>query len=512
MNHYCMYLRKSRRDIEAETYGSGETFSSHEKQLTELANRLGIRVDKIYKEIVSGDTIAARPQMQQLLQDIENGMWQGVLVTEVERLARGATIDQGIISQVFSLSHCKIITLSKTYDPDNEFDEEFFEYGLFQSRREYKAINRRQQRGIQQSVRDGKWVYNKVPFGYRRIKLENQKGYTLEVVPEEAELVKFIYDTYEQKKAGYTVIAEKLTEMGVPARYNDHWSLSTVKDILTNPVYIGQVRRGYKKTEKRTQNGELISSRPRRSYGEYDVFPGLHQAIISEEQFLRVQEMFASHPSHPVGKKLEIKFPAAGLVYCKLCGSKMVRRPNDKAATLIMCRNKQCPNIAGDEEAIVNKILESLRDYLEELKTNNITVKQTSKKSSIEKSLEKLNTEQEKLTQQLDRAYELVEQEVYTIELFQERSQKIKADILSVNEKIAALQTELDKESKLVELRESYIPRLENVLDIWDTVSPAEQNKLLYDVVDRIEYLKTVRSRKGPKDNFELDISPRIPL
>ena len=63
-----------------------------------------------------------------------------------------------------------------------------------------------------------------------------------------------------------------------------------------------------------------------------------------------------------------------------------------------------------------------------------------------------------------------------------------------------------------MELRESYIPRLENVLDIWDTVSPAEQNKLLYDVVDRIEYLKTVRSRKGPKDNFELDISPRIPL
>ena len=190
--HYCMYLRKSRKDQEAEAHGAGETLANHEKELSALAARMNIKVDRIYREIVSGDTIAARPQMQQLLQDIENGLWDGVLVTEIERLGRGATIDQGIISQVFSLSGCKIITLNKTYDPNDEFDEEYFEYGLFQSRREYKAITRRQQRGTIQALTDGKWVYNKPPYGYRIVKLQQEKGYKLEIIPEQAEIIKLI--------------------------------------------------------------------------------------------------------------------------------------------------------------------------------------------------------------------------------------------------------------------------------------------------------------------------------
>ena len=92
---------------------------------------------------------------------------------EVERLARGDTIDQGIVAQTFKLSCTKIITPMKTYDPNNEYDEEYFEFGLFMSRREYKTINRRLQRGRVASVKEGKYVGNKSPYGYTRMKLEH---------------------------------------------------------------------------------------------------------------------------------------------------------------------------------------------------------------------------------------------------------------------------------------------------------------------------------------------------
>ncbi len=95
---YCIYLRKSRTDAEAEARGEGETLARHEKALLELAKRLHLNVTEIYREIVSGDTIAARPVMQQLLSAVEQGVWEGVLVMEVERLARGDTIDQGIVA------------------------------------------------------------------------------------------------------------------------------------------------------------------------------------------------------------------------------------------------------------------------------------------------------------------------------------------------------------------------------------------------------------------------------
>lgn len=131
---YAIYLRKSRADIEAESCGEGETLARHEKTLLSLGKKMGLQIGQIYKEIVSGETISARPVMQQLLCAVEQGVWEGVLVMEVERLARGDTIDQGIIAQAFKYSDTKIITPMKVYDPQNEFDEEYFEFGLFMSR------------------------------------------------------------------------------------------------------------------------------------------------------------------------------------------------------------------------------------------------------------------------------------------------------------------------------------------------------------------------------------------
>ena len=143
---YCIYLRKSRQDLEAEARGEGDTLARHRRTLTELAEARSLPVGAIYEEVVSGDTIAARPQMQRLLQEVEAGQWRGVIVMEIERLARGDSIDQGIVARAFKYSETRIITPFKTFDPNNEYDEEYFEFGLFMSRREYKTIRRRLKR------------------------------------------------------------------------------------------------------------------------------------------------------------------------------------------------------------------------------------------------------------------------------------------------------------------------------------------------------------------------------
>ena len=193
---YLIYLRKSRADIEAEQRGEGETLARHERSLLDLAGRLKLNIVDIYREVVSGETIAARPVMQQLLTEVESGLWAGVLVMEVERLARGDTIDQGIVAQAFKFSGTKIVTPSKTYDPENEFDEEYFEFGLFMSRREYKTINRRLQRGREASIKEGKYVGSISPYGYDKVKLERDKGFTLAPNPDQAPIVRMIYELY----------------------------------------------------------------------------------------------------------------------------------------------------------------------------------------------------------------------------------------------------------------------------------------------------------------------------
>ena len=128
--------------------------------------------------------------MQQLLTDVEQEMYSGVLVIEVERLARGDTMDQGLVAQTFKFSDTKIITPTKTYDPNNEFDEEYFEFGLFMSRREYKTINRRLQQGRRAAANEGKYLAGRPPYGYEKVKIPNDKGNTLKPIMEQAEVVR----------------------------------------------------------------------------------------------------------------------------------------------------------------------------------------------------------------------------------------------------------------------------------------------------------------------------------
>ncbi len=167
---FAIYLRKSRKDLELKEY---DVLERHRRILLDFANSRNIPINKedIYEEVVSGETIQDRPVVQQLLKKIEAGYYKAVLVMEIERLARGNTIDQGIIAQTFQLTNTLIITPNKTYDTNNEYDNEFLEFGLFMSRREYKAITRRIQAGRIQSVKEGNFIGSVTPYGYDKEKL-----------------------------------------------------------------------------------------------------------------------------------------------------------------------------------------------------------------------------------------------------------------------------------------------------------------------------------------------------
>ena len=192
---FAIYLRKSRKDLELKEY---DVLERHRRILLDFANSRNIKINKedIYEEVVSGETIQDRPVVQELLKKIEAGYYKAVLVMEIERLARGNTIDQGIIAQTFQLTNTLIITPNKTYDTNNEYDNEFLEFGLFMSRREYKAISRRIQAGRIQSVKEGNFIGSVTPYGYDKEKLKGTKGYKLIPNQEEAENVKLIFKLF----------------------------------------------------------------------------------------------------------------------------------------------------------------------------------------------------------------------------------------------------------------------------------------------------------------------------
>ena len=289
---YCMYLRKSRKDLEMERLHPGSTLLRHESVLRSLADSMSLPVLKIYREVGSGDTISGRPVMKQLLSEVEQGKWEGVLVMEIERLARGDSIDQGIVTRTFQYSGTRIITPYKIYEPENDFELEYFEFSLFMSRREYKTINRRMQAGRLASIKEGKYVGNIAPYGYDRIRLPDRKGFTL-CPNHESPAVRLIFSLYGEKSF---TISEVVGELNRSRTYHPRkapvFTYSSVHDILDNPVYIGKLRWNYRKTSPKLKDGILTAHRPRQN--DYLIVQGLHHALISEDLFFTVQKRL--HP------------------------------------------------------------------------------------------------------------------------------------------------------------------------------------------------------------------------
>ena len=512
---YAIYLRKSREDIESEKYGEGETLARHEKILTTLAEKRNLHISKIYKEVVSGETISERKEMQKLLKDVENEKWTGILVVEVERLARGDTADQGIVSKAFKYSHTKIITPVKTYDPDNEFDEEYFEFGLFMSRREYKTINRRLQRGRELSCQEGKFVGNIPPFGYDRIKIKNAKGYTLSINQYEAHIVKEIFRLYTFESNTISSVAKQLNDINLKPRISDKWTISSVKDILDNPTYIGKIIWNRRKQKKKTKNGDVIISRPRNQ--NYSIYDGLHEPIIDIKTWKLVQEKRKQN-APKVKHNNVIQNPLVGLVFCEKCGKPMQRRPyakTEKPASLI-CSNPKCDNISSKLYIVENKIIEALKIWLQNykldynLKYNSIT----ESNKLIEKNIINAKKELAKEKIKLNKIYNFFENEVYSKTEFLNRSKAIKNNIKSLEKNLNSCNELLNRNTKTQNEKSLEISKLENIIDLYNKLEIAEdKNILLKSIISKVTYLKIEKAIKKNNDptNFELHIYPKVP-
>ena len=243
----ALYLRRSREEEDSPE----ETLDNHRDMLNAYAKKNGIAIAEKYEEVASGSSLFGRPQMQKLLNACGTGRFEAVLCMDIDRLTRGAMSEQGLILERLKSTETKIITPNKTYDLNDELDETFSEFKTFMARQEYKMITRRMQTGTKKAVSDGYHVFEP-PYGYRRI-YDDRRHPTLEIVPEEAENVKLIFDLYANQGFGSEIISQKLNLMGIKPRKHDRWSRNSVRYVLKNPTYAGKI--AYNRT-KWTMTGE----------------------------------------------------------------------------------------------------------------------------------------------------------------------------------------------------------------------------------------------------------------
>lgn len=508
LKKYAMYLRKSRVDLELEAISKEETLARHKAMLFALAERKGISPSQItiYHEIVSGDSIDERPEMQRLLSDVHKGMYDGVLVAEIERLARGNTRDQGEVADAFTFSDTKIFTPVKDYDPNNEFDQEYFEFGLFMSRREYKTIRRRLQTGKEQAVQEGNYILPEPPFGFDIVKESRKNRYLVEK-PEESKYVKMVFDWYTEDRKPTSWIAKQLTLMGVPTRRgNKDWSRATIKDILFNAHYIGKVSWGHQQTikEKDQTTGKVVKKR--KSNFAPTLYEGKHDGFISAEQFWKVRDIYGSQA--PAKLNTELANPLSGILVCHSCGRAInyIAFSDNRVSRLHHPRGLhtcKMKSISADvvTEALTNTLKAYITDFqikLENGDTNTEADRQLQVIASMEAELAK----QERMKKRMFDSWE-ADDGTYTREEFLERKGMYTRTIEHLQKEIA----EMKKHTPAPVDYKEQIFNFHAMLDCLNSpdLNARAKNDFLKEFIEKIEF-DTIDLGRGKGAEAVLDV------
>lgn len=487
----CVYLRKSRAE---EHMSLEETLSRHKKALLEYAEHYGYAVAPadIYEEVVSGESLFARPQMLRLMEAVSAGKYEAVLCMDMQRLGRGGMYDQGFILDTFKESQTLIVTPERIYDLTEEMDEQAAEMETFLSRGEYRMITKRLRRGTLQSVQNGAYMANP-PFGYRKTRVDRLP--TLEIVPEEAECVRRIFELYAAGN-GCTRIEEAVNAMGYRGRRGSRFSRNTIRLILDNPVYIGKIRWGRTSTVKSGVGAErrkkVICNAPEK----WTLIDGRHPAIVSQALWdavaARRKSRYFSVDSHHVAS------PLAGLVYCAKCGRRMNLQGKNKGVAYLLCPTKGC--CAGTKfEFAEQAVLQQLQEMAEELELD-LQQAALPDMSHLESMGERLQEQQIRIESRRSRLYTLLEDGTYTKELFARRMALVAAE----EERLKSAAAAVAEDAAQLRRQRKRLQQLKTVLACYQAASLAGRKALLQSILSDIRYTKEKKTK--PAD-FALSIT-----
>ena len=489
------YLRKSQSDDPLLTVE--EVLQKHETILDEWdMKHLGALVPEQnrFREVVSGETIKERPEINKVLRLIESPKYKAVKIVEPQRLTRGDLEDIGRMMKLLKHTNTYVITPERMYDLRDEYDWNAFEAELKRGNDYLKYTKKILNRGRLLSVSQGNYLGSKPPYGFNKIWVMDgkRKCPTLEENKEQADIVRMIFDMYVNKDMGRPSICNYLDEMGVKPPAGKYWSKEGLKDLLENVHYIGKVRWNWRKTITIVEDGEIKKTQKKSKIGEYLIYEGKHEGIVSEELFQAAQEKQGrNHRAKPTTK---IRNPLAGLLYCH-CGRAMSLRTYknkgvERSAPRLLCDDQaRCGTGSCLYEEMIERVVEILEECIEdfEIRLSNDTGDSLKLHAKLIKSLEqKMKDLQAKELSQWEQQSHPDESQRMPPHIFKQLNEKLLQEKEEVQQALCkayeSMPESVDYEERLHRFKDALEALKDPVADI------EKKNKLLKACIERIEY------------------------
>jgi site-specific DNA recombinase len=403
--------------VSTEEQREGQTIDSQIAELEQFVQANGWEIADIYKDEGWSGSILARPALDRLRDDASKGLFDTVLINDVDRFARDVS-HLGIVKRDLERSGVQVrfrklpAEQSPTYNLMVNILGSFAEF-------ERELIIDRTRRGRRHKVEvRQQFLGGNAPFGYRYIpkdRVAGKEGY-LEIIPEEAAVIRQMFAWVDRDGLSAMKVVKRLTDMQVPPRRGgDHWGKSSVLRILRTETYAGvwhynkfegcepkkptrivKYRRSFKASLRRRDKSEWIPV----------VLPD-HLKIIERDQWERVQHQLDRNIVFSL-RNTKHEYLLRGLVKCGGCGARYVGDPNHGTFYYrCVARCKKLPAIRETlldgriweavEEAILNPriMIDQLAALYGHRKTDD--VKQDTEQQDIEAMLIGIDKEEERI-------------------------------------------------------------------------------------------------------------------
>ena len=507
------YLRKSQSDDPNLTVE--EVLEKHEKLLDDwsITNLGGKTPEKNkFREIVSGESMTERPGLQQVLRLIESPKIKAVKIVEPQRLTRGDAEQMGKIMKLFKFSATLIITPYRIYDLRDQYDWDAFEMELRRGNDYLNYYKNIQRRGRLLSVASGNYLGSVPPYGFDKDTVMDgkKKCPTLKENPEQADVVRMIFDMFVNQNIGVHLICKHLDGLNIKPPKGKYWSPATLRDTISNVHYIGKVKWNWRKTVTIVEDGEIVQTRPKAKIGEYLIYDGKHQGIISEELFNMAQQKLGKTPR--VKPDTKIRNSLAGLVYCQ-CGRAMTLRLHknkdgtEKSAPRLLCDGQtHCGTGSCRHEDMVAKVCEALEQCIEdfEIRLSNDTGDSVKLHNKLIKGLEKklADLQQKELAQWEQQSHPDPEQRMPP-HIFKQLNEKLLKEKEEINQALCkayeSMPEPVDYGEKITKFRDA----LDALKD--PNMDAKEQNILLKKCIEKIVYKRDKPQRISSKQTTYYD-------
>ncbi|MCX0393744.1 recombinase family protein [Clostridium perfringens] len=498
---------------------NGYSIDEQERLLEEWCKKMGYVIYKCYSDRgISGKNIKDRPALKELLSDAKAGKFDMVISWKINRVSRKLE-DVLKIVNLLEKNNITFKSYSEPFETDTPAGRMQFQMMALIGEFERGTIAQNVKMGMIAKAKSGNWCGGRV-LGYDLVPNnspeEEKKGKNkLEINEKEAEIVRFIFNEYSKGK-GYKAITNKMNKLGYKTKKGNNFSVGSIRDILTNPVYIGEIRYNVRQnwSEKRRRN---INPNPIRVKGK-------HEAIIDRELWDKVQLILESKKGKP-SRIYDGEYPLTGILRCPKCGAGMVisRTTNTladgtkKRIAYYCCGNwkNKGTSVCNSNTIRVDKANEHVFKKIEELVSNEAMIKAVVKNINKERKdkvkpakrlLGDIDKELEKLDKRKRKIFEAYEDDILTKDEFQTRKNELNEKIrILEEEKKPLLNTISEEVSEEIpyEFIKDILMNFSKVLN--SSVSREQQKKLLHMIISEI-----TMNESREIDSIKLNINDKL--